>query len=116
SLCLCHRAKTIKNVVTVNEELTAEEWKRRYERERDKVSRLRAQLDRMQAELSRWRGGETVSADEQVNLKEAFQEANATTPGAAGDIIPGSFPNPATCSTCASSGCFCPVWRRTANI
>ncbi|CAG0903839.1 unnamed protein product, partial [Darwinula stevensoni] len=87
------RAKTIKNVVTVNEELTAEEWKRRYERERDKVSRLRAQLDRMQAELSRWRGGETVSADEQVNLKEAFQEANATTPGAAGDIIPGSFPN-----------------------
>ena len=79
--------------MTVNEELTAEEWKRRYERERDKVGRLRAQLDRMQAELSRWRNGETVSAEEQVNLKEAIQEANAATPGGVGDVAPGAFPN-----------------------
>jgi kinesin family protein 5 len=51
------RAKTIKNVVVVNEELTAEEWKRRYEREREKVLRLRAQLNAADAELNRWRKG-----------------------------------------------------------
>lgn len=62
------RAKTIKNVVIVNEELTAEEWKRRYEREREKVSKLRAQLQRAEQELMRWRGGDSVPADEQSGL------------------------------------------------
>ena len=41
----------------VNEELTAEEWKRRYEKERDKCARLRALLQRYEAELLRWRMG-----------------------------------------------------------
>lgn len=52
-----YSAKTIKNVVVVNEELTAEEWKRRYEREREKVLRLRAQLAAAEKELERWRKG-----------------------------------------------------------
>lgn len=42
----------------VNEELTAEEWKRRYERERDKCARLRGLIERYEAELARWRHGQ----------------------------------------------------------
>jgi hypothetical protein len=51
------RAKCIKNSVTVNEELTAEEWKRRWEKEREKVARLKGQLNRAELELERWRRG-----------------------------------------------------------
>lgn len=63
-------AKTIKNVVVVNEELTAEEWKRRYEREREKVLRLRAQLAAAEAELTRWHKGEKVPESEWANLQD----------------------------------------------
>ena len=52
-----YRAKTIKNVVTVNEELTAEEWKRRYERERDKNTKMKAIIAKLEAELQAWRSG-----------------------------------------------------------
>jgi kinesin family protein 5 len=51
------RAKCIKNSVMVNEELTAEEWKRRWEKEREKVARLKGQLSRAEMELERWRRG-----------------------------------------------------------
>lgn len=64
------RAKTVKNVVTVNEELTAEEWKRRYEKEKEKVARLKGKVEVLEAELNRWRAGETVKAEEQVNLND----------------------------------------------
>lgn len=64
------RAKTIKNVVIVNEELTAEEWKRRYEREKEKVNKLKGQLSRLELEVNRWRGGEAVPLEEQANLKD----------------------------------------------
>ncbi|KAH7731283.1 hypothetical protein AAVH_00180 [Aphelenchoides avenae] len=73
TLMFGQRAKTIKNVVVVNEELTAEEWKRRYERERDKVAKLRQQLAMLQAadaELKRWRAGERVPESEWANLAD----------------------------------------------
>lgn len=64
------RAKTIKNVVLVNEELTAEEWKRRYERERDRANKMKQYITRIELELNKWRAGESVSADEQINIKD----------------------------------------------
>lgn len=78
------RAKTIKNTVIVNEVLTAEEWKRRYERERDKATKLKNQLIRAENELTRWRNGEAVPRDEQLdlsvqnvsNLSESVQDLN----------------------------------------
>ncbi|CAL4066577.1 unnamed protein product, partial [Meganyctiphanes norvegica] len=62
------RAKTIKNSVMVNEELTAEEWKRRWEKEKEKSTKLKAQLDKMELELNRWRQGEKVDSQEQVSV------------------------------------------------
>lgn len=57
---MSYRAKTIKNSVIVNEELTAEEWKRRYEKERDKNARLKGMIERCEAELAKWRAGQSA--------------------------------------------------------
>lgn len=54
--------------MVINEELTAEEWKRRYEKERDKVSQLRGILQKMEFELKRWRCGEKIQETEWSSL------------------------------------------------
>ncbi|XP_022079908.1 kinesin heavy chain-like isoform X1 [Acanthaster planci] len=69
TLMFGQRAKTVKNTVTVNIELTAEEWRSRYEKEKEKVLKLRAQLQAADAELRRWRAGESVPENEQ-NIKD----------------------------------------------
>ena len=43
--------------MTVNLELSAEEWKKRFEREKTRADKLQALVEKMQAELDRWRRG-----------------------------------------------------------
>jgi kinesin family protein 5 len=40
-------------VVAVNEELTAEEWKKRFEREKERNSKLKTKMEKLEEELKK---------------------------------------------------------------
>uniref|UniRef100_A0A3Q2P013 Kinesin-like protein n=1 Tax=Fundulus heteroclitus TaxID=8078 RepID=A0A3Q2P013_FUNHE len=90
TLMFGQRAKTIKNTVSVNLELTAEEWKKKYEKEKEKNRSLSIMIQKLENELKRWRKGEAVPVEEQLSNRN--KKSAAETPAVIESLAPPTVP------------------------
>ncbi|XP_053354632.1 kinesin heavy chain-like isoform X1 [Clarias gariepinus] len=65
TLLFGQRAKSIRNTVCVNLELTAAEWKKKYDKEKQKGFHMKELIDKIQTELRQWRSGVCVPVMEE---------------------------------------------------
>uniref|UniRef100_A0A3Q1CLG1 Kinesin-like protein n=1 Tax=Amphiprion ocellaris TaxID=80972 RepID=A0A3Q1CLG1_AMPOC len=87
TLLFGQRAKTIKNTVSLNMELTAEQWKSKWEKEKEKNKKLKTTVTWLENELNRWRNEKAKAEVQALDTAANNDKAAASKPAL--NILPG---------------------------